>query len=67
MVVVPYPTERCVDGGDENLPKGLVSLAVIVEEGGGNVIGIAKLGDMGDRHDRCDGGLGAGVDRSNEG
>ena len=49
---MPYPTERCVDGGDKNLPKGLASLAVIVEEGGGNVIGIAKLGDMGDRHDR---------------
>ena len=36
-----------VDGGDDHLPKGLVGLVVFVEDGGGNVMGVAKVGDMG--------------------
>ena len=39
--------EHFGDGGDDHLRKGLVSLAVLGEDGGGNVMGVAKVGDLG--------------------
>ena len=59
--------EHFVDRWDEHFPKGLVGAIVLFEDDGGNVMGVAKVGDMGDWRDRWDGGLGTGVDRSDEG
>ena len=56
-----------VDGSDDHFPKGLVDLVVLIEDSGGDVMGVLKVGDLGDRRDRWDGGLGAGVGRSDEG
>ena len=46
--------------------KGLVGTIVLVEDCGGNVTGVLKVGDIGARSVRWDGGLGAGVNRSDE-
>ena len=61
------PDEHFVDGGDENFPKGIVSTIVLFEDGGDNAMGVAKIGDLGPRRDRWDGGIGARVDQSDEG
>ena len=58
--------EHFVDGGDETFLKGLVGLVVLVEDSDGNIMGVAKVGDMGSRRNRWDGRLGTGVDQSNE-
>ena len=47
--------------------KGLVGAIVLVEDCGGNVMDVAKVGDLGDRSGSWDGGIGAGVNRSDEG
>ena len=39
--------EHFVDSGDENFPKGLVDSIVLVEDGGGNVMGAAEVGGLG--------------------
>ena len=59
--------EHFADGGDDHLPKGLVGSVVLVEDGGDDVMGVAKVGDLGPRRDILNGRLGAQVDRSNEG
>ena len=59
--------EHFVDGGDEHMTKGLVGAVVLVEDGSGNIMGVAKVGDLGARRDIWDGGIGAGVDRNDEG
>ena len=45
------PDEHFVEGVNGNLPKGLVGLVVLVEDGGGDVMGVSKVGDLGDRCD----------------
>ena len=55
-----------VDGGDEHLSKGLVGAIVLVEDCDGDVIGVSKVGDMGNRHDIWDGGIGSKVNRRDE-
>ena len=60
------PDEHFVDSGDEHLPKVLVGLVVLVEDGGGGVMGVSKVGDLGDRRDRWNGGIVDGVNWSNE-
>ena len=52
VAVAEGTDENFVDGGDENFPKGLVGLVVLVENGGGDVMGVAKVGDLGPRRDR---------------
>ena len=59
--------ENFVDGSDENFPKGLVSAIVLIENDGGDVMGVAKVGDLGAWRYGWDGGIGAGVDWSNKG
>ena len=49
--VTEGPDEHFINGGDEHLPKGLVSLVVVVKDGGGNVMGVSKVGDIGARRD----------------
>ena len=66
VAVAEGQDENFVDGGGENLLKGLVGSVVLVEDGGGNVMGEAEVGDMGPRRDRWDGGLSDGFDRSDE-
>ena len=56
-----------VDSSNKHLLKGLVGAIILVEDGGGNVMGLAKVGDLGTRRNRWDGGIGARVDRSDEG
>ena len=41
------PDEHFVNSGNEHLPKGLVGLVVLVEDGGGDVMGVSKVGDLG--------------------
>ena len=67
VAVTEGTDENFVNGGDKNLPKGLVGLVVLIEDGGVNVMGVAKVDDLGARRNIWDGGLGAGVDRSDEG
>ena len=67
VAMVEGTDEHFVDGGDENLPKGIVGAIILFEDGGGNAMGVAKIGDLGPRRDRWDGGIGARVDQSNEG
>ena len=43
--------EHFVDGGNEHFPKGLVGVIVLIDEDGGKVMGVAKVGDLGDQHD----------------
>ena len=64
--VAEVTDEHFVDVGDEHLKKGLVSLMVLVKDCGCDIMGVAKVGDLGGRRDRWDGRLGAGVKRSNE-
>ena len=54
--------ENFIDGGEKNLPKNLVSAVVIVEECGGGVESIAKLGDLGASGFVWDDGYRSGVD-----
>ena len=49
------------------MTKCLVGLVVLVEDGGGDVMDVSQVGDLGAGRDRWDGGLGAGVDGSDEG
>ena len=42
------PDEHLVDGGDYNLTKCLVGSVVIVKDGGGDIMGVSQIGDMGD-------------------
>ena len=49
------------------MTKCLVGSVVLVEDGGGNVVGVSKVGDIGDRRDQWGGGIGDEVDRSDEG
>ena len=58
--------ENFVDGGDENLPKSLVGATVLVEDGGGNIMGVRKVGELKAQRDVWDVWLGAGVERSDE-
>ena len=66
VVVAEGTDEHFVDGGDEHLSKGLVGAIVLLEDRSGNVMGVTKVGDLGARHDRWDGGIGAGVNRIDE-
>ena len=59
--------ENFVDRGDDHFLMGLVGGIVLVEDCGGHVMVVAKVGDLGSRRNRWYGGLGAGVNRSNEG
>ena len=59
--------EHFVDGGNDHLPKGLVGSVILVEDGGGNVMGISKVDDLGALHDGRYGVLGAKVNGSDEG
>ena len=47
VAVAEGPDENFVDGGDEHFPKGLVDLVILVEDGGGDVMSVAKVGDLG--------------------
>ena len=47
VAVAEGTDENFVDGGDENLSKGRVGAIVILEDFGGNVMGVAKVGDLG--------------------
>ena len=49
------------------MTKCLVGSVVLVEDGGGDIMGVSQVGDLGAGHDQWDGGLGAGVDGINEG
>ena len=44
--------EHFVNSGDDRLPKGLVGLVVLIEDGGGNVMGVPEIGDLGAQHDQ---------------
>ena len=59
--------EYFVDVRDKHFSKGLVVTIVLVEDGGGNLMGVAKVGDRGDQRNRLDSGLSAVVNRSDEG
>ena len=48
-MVAEGPDKHFFDCGDEHLPKGLVGSVVLVEDGGGNVMGVSKIGDLGAR------------------
>ena len=67
LAVAEVTDEHFVDGGNEHFPKVLVGLVVLVEGGGGDVMGVEKVCDLGARHNRWDGWLGAGVYRGDEG
>ena len=67
VAVAEGTDEHFVNGRDEHFPKGLVGAIVIVEDGGGNLMGVAKVGEVGARRDIWYGGLSGGVDRSDEG
>ena len=47
VAVAEGTDEHFVDGGNEHLLKGLVGGIVLVEYCGGNVMGVAKVGDLG--------------------
>ena len=66
VAVADRTDEHLVDGSDENFLKGLDGAIVLVENGCGNVMGVAKVGDLGDRRDRWNGGIVDGVNWSNE-
>ena len=66
VAVAEGTDEHFVYGGDEHLSKVLVGAIVLVEDCSGNVMDVTKVGDLGDQRDRCDGGIGAGVNRSDE-
>ena len=48
------------------MSKGLVGAIVLVEDCGGNVMGVEKFGELGARSDSWDGGLGARINQINE-
>ena len=58
--------ENFVDGNDEHLSKGLVVVIILIEDCGGNFMGVAKVGNLGTQRNRWDGGLGAGVNQRDE-
>ena len=39
--------EYVIDGKNEDFPKGLIGAIVLVGDSGGNVMGVAKVGDLG--------------------
>ena len=43
------PGEHFVDSGDEHFPKCLVGSVVLIEDDGGDVVGISKVVDLGAR------------------
>ena len=65
--MVERPDDNFVNGGNDHLPKGLVGLVTLVEDNGGDVMGLSKVGDIAAQCNQWDGGLGAGVDKSDEG
>ena len=66
IALVEGTDEHFVDGSDENFSKVLVGATVLAEEDGGNIMGVAKVGDLVAGHNRWYGGIGTGVNRSNE-
>ena len=67
VAVVEGTDEHFFNDGNEHFPKGLFGAIVPVEDGGGNVMGVSKVRDLGAQRNRWDSRLGAGVDRSDEG
>ena len=67
IAVVEGTDEHFVDVSNQYFPKGRFCLIVLVEGGGGDNMGIAKVGDMGGHCNIWDGGVGVGVERINEG
>ena len=49
VVVLERAYENFVDGGKKNLSKSVVGAVLLVEECGGSVESIPKLGDLGAR------------------
>ena len=47
LAVAEGPDEHIVDGGDYNLTKCLVGSVVLVEDGGGDVMDVSQVGDLG--------------------
>ena len=66
VAVADGTDKNFVDGGDYHLSKGLVGAIVRVEDFGGNVMGVAKVGDLGARIGSWDSGIGAGANHSDE-
>ena len=66
VVVAERTDKNFVDGCDYHLSKGLVGAIVLVEDCGGNVMGVVKVGDLGSRSGSCNCGLGSGVNRSDK-
>ena len=66
VAVAEGTDENFVNRVDEHFSKGLVRAIVIIEDCGSNVIGVSKVGDLGARHGRWNGGIGARVNRSDE-
>ena len=52
VAVAEVMDKNFVNGGDEILSKGLVGAIVLVEDCGGNVMGVAKVGGLGARSGR---------------
>ena len=66
VAVAEGKDEHFVNEGNEHFSKGLVGAIVLVEDYGGSFTGVAKVGDMGARRGRWDGGIGTGVNQINE-
>ena len=44
------PDEHLLDGSNYHLAMCLVSSVVLIEDGGGNVMGVSQVGDLGAGH-----------------
>ena len=47
VAVAEGTDEYVIDGKNEHFPKGLIGAIVLVGDSGGNVMGVAKVGDLG--------------------